>query len=289
MRTHARGNRFDPSRRSFLSGTAAAALFVLAKPVLAWAGPASTPSLACVKALTFDMQGTVFDFYDPLIAISQAIGSRRGLPNDWAATLPGDWSGAAHDIIVDISAGRRPWVPNTQVYREALGPLLARRGVAGHLAEEDRAELLAEWGKMVPWPDAVPGITRLRRKYTMCTLTNAAMSQMTALVKANGLPFDEILTGELCRAFKPDPRVYQLAVDYAGFRPEEFLMVSAHKWDLQASKRAGFRTAYIPRPRELGPGHAADRKPEDFIDIMAEDLVDLARKLDVLADRRTGA
>lgn len=268
-----------PSRRSFLMGSVALAAFVAARPALAWMEDTVAAGLGSVKALTFDMQGTVFDFYDPIVKIAQEIGRRHGLPSDWAATLPGDWSGGAHDIIVDISAGRRPWISNTEVYREALRPLLTKRGVDDRLSNEDLDALLGGWAKMVPWPDAVAGITQLRRWYTISTLTNASMSQMTALVKNNKLPFDEILTGELSHAFKPDPRVYQLAVDYTGFKPEQLLMVSTHKWDLQASKNAGFRTAYIPRPWELGPGHVADKEPASFIDIMANDLVDLARKL----------
>jgi 2-haloacid dehalogenase len=103
---------------------------------------------------------------------------------------------------------------------------------------------------------------------------------MTALVKHTGLPFDEVLTGELNHAFKTDPKVYQLAVAYLGYRPDQLLMVSAHKWDLHASKQAGFKTAYVPRPLELGPGHAPDLASESFIDVMAEDLVDLARRLE---------
>lgn len=267
------------SRRSFLMGTVAMAAFVAARPALAWMDGISTPRLGGVKALTFDMQGTVFDFYDPIVKVAQDIGRKRSLPDDWGVTLPGDWSGAAHAIIVDISAGRRPWISNTEVYREALRPLLAKRGIDDRLSNEDRDTLLDEWGKMTPWPDAVTGITQLRRSYTISTLTNASMSQMTALVKNNKLPFDEILTGELSHAFKPDSKVYRLAVDYTGFRPDQLLMVSAHKWDLQASKHAGFRTAYIPRPAELGPGHISDKTPESFIDVMADDLIDLARKL----------
>jgi 2-haloacid dehalogenase len=270
-------DQWDSTRRSFLVGALAGSVLVATHPIRALA--ASVPELSDVKALTFDMQGTVFDFYDPVVKAAQDIGRKHGLPENWAATLPGDWSGGAHDIIVEISAGRRPWIPNTEVYREALPPLLAKRGIGDRLSDEDRQALLGEWGKMVPWPDAAAGITQLRRKYTLSTLTNASMAQMTALVKNNRLPFDEILTGELTRAFKPDPRVYQSAVDYVGFRPSQLMMVSAHKWDLQASRQAGFRTAYIPRSMELGPRHAADRKPESFIDIMADDLVGLARKL----------
>jgi 2-haloacid dehalogenase len=273
----ARIDKMSSTRRSFLLGALATTALVVAKPMLA-RGTAAV-DLAGVKALTFDMQGTVFDFYDPVVRAAQVIGRKHGLPEDWAATLPGDWSGGAHDIIIDISAGRRPWIPNTEIYREALMPLLIKRGIGDRLSMGDRDQLLAEWGKMVPWPDAKAGLAQLRRTYTVSTLTNASMSQMTALVKNSSLPFDEILTGELNHAFKPDPKVYQLAVDYLGFRPDQLMMVSAHKWDLHASKQAGFRTAYVPRPLELGPDHIADRKPETFIDIMADDLVDLAAKL----------
>jgi 2-haloacid dehalogenase len=200
----------DTTRRTFLQGALAAAAATIIKPTRAWA---TTPDLSDVKALTFDMQGTVFDFYDPLLRVARATGRKHGLPDDWAATLPGEWSAGAHDIIVEISAGRRPWVPNTEVYREALMPLLAKRSVDHRLSEDDRNDLLSGWGKMVPWPDAVPGIIQLRRKYTVSALTNASMSQMTALVKHGRLPLDEILTGELNHAFKPDPKAYRLAVD----------------------------------------------------------------------------
>lgn len=264
------------TRRSFLTGALAVTAFGAAAPLRTWAAAAGVSG---VKALTFDMQGTVFDFYDPLSRTAEAIGREHGLSEDWASTLPGDWSGAAHDIIVEISAGRRPWIPNTEVYREALTPLLMRRGIGDQLSDKDREKLMGGWGRMVPWPDSIAGLSRLRRGYTLSTLTNASMSQMTRLVKNAKLPFDEILTGELNHAFKPDPKVYQLAIDYVGCRPDQLLMVSAHKWDLLASKQAGFRTAYVPRERELGPGHFADRQPESFIDLMAEDLVDLARKL----------
>jgi len=266
-----------PTRRSVLIGALAGFTSIATKCVPALAAA----DLAEVRALTFDMQGTVFDFYDPLNHAAQAIGHKYALPGSWATALPAMWSNRAHDIIVQVSRGSRPWIPNTAVYREALMPVLVELGVSASLTDEDRDELLAVWGQMIPWPDAVPGITLLRDRYTISTLTNASMAQMTALVKTSKLPFDEILTGELCQAFKPSPKVYQLAIDYIGLRPDQLLMVSAHKWDLRASKQAGFRTAYVPRPQELGPGHPEDREPENFIDIIAKDLVDLAGKLEV--------
>jgi 2-haloacid dehalogenase len=93
------------------------------------------------------------------------------------------------------------------------------------------------------------------------------------------LPFDTVLTGELAHSFKPSPSVYQLAVDYLGFRPDEIMMVACHKYDLKGAKAFGFWTAFLPRPLEFGPGATVSTSPEPYIDVMATDLVDLAAKL----------
>jgi len=265
------------SRRSFLRGGLVATAVALTN--LDRVSAADRRPLAGVKALTFDMQGTVFDFFHPIARVAAVIGQKQGLPATWAAALPGAWSGAAHDIIVGIAQGDRPWAPNTDVYRETLETILSKRGIAGRLSSGDRDTLLARWGNMHPWPDVRAGLTRLRRRFLLSTLTNASMAQMIGLVKRSALPFDAVLTGELNHAFKPNPKVYGMAVDYLGHPPDALLMVSAHKWDLLASKRAGFRTAYIPRPMELGPGQAPDLAYEPFIDIIAADLPALAHKL----------
>ncbi|WP_250475340.1 haloacid dehalogenase type II [Caballeronia sp. GAFFF1] len=261
------------ARRSLLLCAVATCTLCTIKPAKG-CGVLMTPT-SSIKALTFDMQGTVFNFYGPLVAAATSICQDTGLTTDWVKSLPGDWSGRAHEIILDISAGRRQWIPNSDVYREALMSILATGGLRDRFSGANIDKLMGVWAEMVAWPDAAEGISALGRKFTVCTLTNASMSQMTALVKRNGLRFDEILTGELSQAYKPDPRVYQSAVKYTGFRPDELLMVSAHKWDLQASKREGFKTAYVPRPLELGTG-VADRAPEQYIDIIARDLVDLS-------------
>jgi hypothetical protein len=111
---------------------------------------------------------------------------------------------------------------------------------------------------MTPWNDMLAGLTSLRKAFVVATLTNASMEGMIGLVKRERLPFDAILTGELVHAFKPDPRVYQLASEYLGFVPGEIMLVSAHKWDLRAAKRSGVRTAFVPRPFENGPGTEVD-------------------------------
>jgi 2-haloacid dehalogenase len=105
------------------------------------------------------------------------------------------------------------------------------------------------------------------------------MAGVIALAKHAGLPFDAVLTGELVHAYKPSLDVYRAASTYLGFSPGEIMMVAAHKFDLKAASAAGFRTAYVPRPLELGPETKVDRSPEAYIDVVADNLIDLSKKL----------
>lgn len=231
------------------------------------------------KALVFDMQGTVFNFYDPMMHELARLPAVAPRLQDWS-TFAGRWSAAAHDAIVEIAAGRKPWQPNRAVYAKVLPSLLTRYPGGNTLSDEDKTRLLDVWGTMTPWSDTLAGLTSLRKAFVVATLTNASMAGMIGLVKREGLPFDAILTGELVHAFKPDPRAYQLASEYLGFLPGEIMLASAHKWDLMAAKRSGLLTAFVPRAFENGPATEVDTLPEPYIDVIASDLPQLASLLD---------
>ncbi len=230
------------------------------------------------RAFVFDMQGTVFNFYDPMMHELARLPAVEARLQDWS-TFPGRWSAAAHDCIVEIAAGRKPWQPNRAVYAGVLPALLSCYPGGNGLSDDDRTRLLDVWTAMTPWSDSQAGLTLLRKAFIVATLTNASMAGMIGLVKREGLPFDAILTGELVHAFKPDPRVYQLASEYLGFVPGEIMLVSAHKWDLMAAKRSGLLTAFVPRPFENGLGTEVDTLPESYIDVVASDLPQLASLL----------
>ena len=132
---------------------------------------------------------------------------------------------------------------------------------------------------MVAWQDSVEGLTVLRSTTTVAALSNAGMAGTIMTAKRTGLTFDAVLSGELVHAYKPSPEVYRAASTFLGVPAGAILMVSAHKIDLKAAKAAGFKTAYIARPGELGPDTKVDRTPEPFIDIYADSLTDLARNL----------
>src|SRR4051812_25885843 len=184
----------------------------------------TTPWHDELKAIAFDVQGTCADFYQPVLRAGAAINRNKGLAIDWAE-LSAEWRERYRATLDEVIAEKRPWIRVDQIYREALDMLLKERGLDSRLTLQERDKLNAVWTKLDPWPDAVEGLTRLRRRFVTTTLSNAGMAAVVALVKHAHLPFDAILTAELARSYKPAPAVYHLAVDYLGYRPDQILMV----------------------------------------------------------------
>ena len=137
-------------------------------------------------------------------------------------------------------------------------------------------DLNAVWQRLEPWPDTLPGLQRLKRRYTLAPLSNADMADMTKLAKLRGLPWDVILTSELAQAVKPDPRAYQIVPRYLGLKPTEIMMVACHKADLRGAAAAGFRTAFVARPLEAGPNGQVDTQPDAKFDLNATSFAQLA-------------
>ena len=165
-----------------------------------------------------------------------------------------------------------------EIHRQALGASLARHRITGLTEREIDRLVQARW-RLVPWPDAVPGLTRLKQRYVISPLSNASFTGMVRLAKFAGLPWDCVITAENARCYKPRPEVYRTAVSLLGLRPEQVMMVAAHNYDLRAARGEGLRTAFVPRPLEYGPGQTTDLAPEGDWDVVARDFVDLAARL----------
>ncbi len=235
-------------------------------------------ALKAVRALTFDVQGTCADFCQPLLRMGDGVNRAKGLALDWAA-LSAEWRGLYRAVLDQIIAGERPWLRVDHIYRETLDALLERQGLSAVFTTAERDELNRIWTRLDPWPDSVEGLARLRRRFVVSTLSNAGMHAMVAVVKHAALPFDAVLTAELAQSYKPAPAVYQLAVDYLGYRPEEIMMVACHKYDLEAARAFGMRTAFVARPLEFGAGAQPDVAPEPWFDVYASSFVELADAL----------
>ncbi len=235
----------------------------------------NTRLLDGVQALVFDTYGTVVDWRGGVLEVARGLRGMQGLAVDWDAFLV-DWD--TRPILDLINTGQMPWMTMEAVHRHALGLSLARFGMGGLTDGEIDQLVTARW-RLRPWPDSVPGLTRLKARYVISPLSNASFVGMVKLAKFAGLPWDCVLTAENARFYKPHPDVYRTAVSLLGLRPEQVLMVAAHNYDLRAAQEQGLLTAFVPRPTEHGPGQTTDLTPEGQWTIVAADFVDLADQL----------
>lgn len=234
-------------------------------------------SLDGVKALTFDVFGTVVDWRNSIAREAEAALSPKGHSLDWHGFADA-WRGRYQPAMEAVRSGARPFTKLDILHRENLDAVLADFGV-GDLGEDELDDLNRAWHRLDPWPDVVEGLTRLKAKYVIATQSNGNVALMVNMAKRSGLPWDVILGAEVCQAYKPMPEAYLRAADLLGLAPEECMMTAAHNEDLHAAARVGFKTAFVPRPTEYGPGQTKDLAADPGIDIAGSSFVDLADKL----------
>jgi 2-haloacid dehalogenase len=230
-----------------------------------------------IKALTFDVFGTVVDWRSSITREGREVGRARGIDVDWER-FADQWRGLYQPTMDRVRKGEMPWTKLDDLHRMSLDKLLAEFGIKG-MSEAEIDHFNRAWHRLDPWPDAVPGLTRLRTRYVLATLSNGNVALMVNMAKRAGLPWDAILGAEVARHYKPQRECYLTTADMLGLRPEQCMMVAAHPSDLVAAAGCGFHTAYVPRPHEHGPNRKESAKPEAKFDVVADDFVDLARQL----------
>jgi len=227
------------------------------------------------RALLFDVQGTATDFYSTVRDEAQRIAGDRFPDVDTDGFVEAWRAGYTAALQPTTRAG---WVSVRAVYRRVLDRIVEQYGL-GQLTTADRDELTQAWEKLKAWPDVLPALTRLKRRFTVATLSNADVAAVVNLSKHAGLQWDAVFTAEMARAFKPDPAVYHMAATYLGAPLAEIMMVASHKYDLRAAARLGCQSAFVARPLELGVGGAVDIAYDEEFDINASDFIDLADQL----------
>lgn len=250
---------------------------VLLTGTLASAASAADRGPAPIRALVFDTFGTVVDWRSSVAAEVQAFAARRNLQID-AFKFADAWRAGYLPAMHQVRTGELPWTKLDRLHRMILDKLLTDFGISG-VPETEIDHLNRAWHRLKPWPDAVSGLTRLKRKYIIAPLSNGNISLMTDLAKFGGLPWDCILGAELVRHYKGDPEVYLSAAEFLDLRPAEIMMVAAHLNDLGAAKAQGLATAFVSRPLEFGPAGRPDLKPDASVDLTARNFNDLAARL----------
>ena len=233
---------------------------------------------ACgIKALLFDVFGTVVDWRSSVIREAAAFGRANGIDADWEAFADA-WRGKYGPFMDKVRTGELPWTNLDGLHRLSLEELLDEFGIRG-VSDAAKAELNLAWHRLDPWPDAPAGMVRLKARFIIAAMSNGNVALMTNLARFAGLPWDCILGAEPARAYKPDPKTYLTGVELLGLQPREAMMVAAHPGDLQAAAALGLQTALVPRPLERGPAERQESAPTDSFDVVAADFRDLAVKL----------
>jgi 2-haloacid dehalogenase len=227
-----------------------------------------------VQALTFDVFGTVVDWRSGVAREVEAVLAPKGHRLDWAA-FADRWRARYQPAMERVRRGDRPFTVLDCLHRENLIELL-REDRIDDLSDAEIDHLNRAWHRLDPWPDAIEGMTRLKRRFILAALSNGNIALLVNMAKRAGLPWDAILGAEVARSYKPAREAYVRTAAMLGLEPSRCLMVAAHPSDLVAAAQCGFRTAYVHRARELGDGLADRPHPTQTFDIAVDSFNELA-------------
>ena len=209
----------------------------------------------------------------------ESLGKRKGLDVDWVR-FTHTWAQSYGAAVKSVREGRHPWATVSVLLKEELEKLLVKFKVNG-LSSKEKEYFARVWERLDPWPDSVEGLKKLRRNFTIATLSNGDVKLLENLSKHCGIEWDRILSAEHAKHYKTDKEVYLKAVEMLKLQPEQIMMVASHPPDLRAAAGCGFKTAFVMRPLEWGPG----KPPMQYVpsvhnfDIIAKDFHDLAKQL----------
>jgi 2-haloacid dehalogenase len=228
------------------------------------------------KALFFDVFGTLVDWRTGVARESEKILVPLGHRLDWLAFADA-WRNEYQPAMEEVRAGRIPFCKLDVLHRRNLDRILPRFGISG-LPERAAHELNLAWHRLDGWPDAAPGLARLKRRSLLAPVSNGNISLMVDLARRNNFPWDAILGAETAGDYKPKPGVYIAACTAFDLEPGDCMMVAAHSHDLRAAAGCGLRTGHIARPNEHGPG-TGETAPGTPVDVAAGSLEELAARL----------
>ncbi len=229
--------------------------------------------MANIRLLAFDVFGTVVDWHGSIKREVEALD--LGVDAD-EFTLA--WRAGYAPAMKRVMSGELGWTKIDDLHRMILDQILIEFGVT-ELSENQKIDLNLAWHRLDPWPDTVEGLTNLKSRYIITTLSNGNISLLTNMAKRAGLPWDCILSAEVFRAYKPHPDTYLGVARTFDLKPEEVILVAAHHNDLEAARDCGLRTAYIERPLEFGNNNIKDVSARADNDYHAKDFLDLHQQL----------
>jgi 2-haloacid dehalogenase len=227
-----------------------------------------------LKILAFDTGGTILDWHSGISAALIKCGARRGVTHDWTRLTNEYRRRALRRMVGQVD----PPFNIDDLHRELLDELLGEAGITAFTAE-DRAAISARWHALDAWPDFVPALDRLRRRYICVSFTILSLALVIAVSRRNGIGWDAVIACEMLRVYKTRPEAYQRAARLLQVPPAGILMVACHNFDLDAARGEGYRTAFVRRPNEWGPAGPPDPNPNPACDIVVDGFAELADRV----------
>ena len=246
----------------------------LARPIVARAQ--AGPPNSGVRALLFDVFGTVVDWRNGVARESERILKPMGYALDWLAFADA-WRAEYQPGMEEVRSGRIAFVKLDVLHRRMLDKIKPRFGL-DKLDEATQAELNLAWHRLDAWKDVGPGFARLRTKLMLCPCSNGNIAMMADVGRRNDLRWHAVLGSEIAHDYKPKPSVYLASVEALDLKPGEAMMVAAHSADLAAAAKQGLRTGHVGRPGEGGPG-TGETGPKGPVDVAAKNFEEFAEKL----------
>ncbi len=232
-----------------------------------------------MRAVLFDVFGTVVDWRSGVAAAVRAFAERHGVELDSVA-FADSWRAGYQPAMQRVRSGERAFVSLDVLHRENLDDVLRELGFEpGGFDPKELDELSLAWHFLPPWPDSVPGIAAIKRGYIVGPLSNGNTSLLLDMAKAAGLPWDLVLGSDVSRAYKPESEAYLRPIALLGLEPGEVMLAAAHPGDLAAARGAGLATAYIARPQEHGPGVPQTSEASGDWDLAGASITDIAAGL----------
>jgi len=230
-----------------------------------------------LKAVTFDVFGTVVDWRSSIEREMNLLGDEKGFSID-GAEFASAWRSLYQPSMSKVRSGEVPFEPLDALHRKNLDTVLEQYNI-DQLSGPEKAYLNRVWHRLDPWPDVIEGLVRLKERYIIGTLSNGNVSLIVNMAKHSGLPWDVVLGAEIAGQYKPCAEVYLRSAEILDLEPGQCMLVAAHNADLLAASECGFRTAFVARPTEYGLDQTTDLSADHEFDVIATDFVDLARQL----------
>ena len=230
-----------------------------------------------VKAIFFDVFGTVFDWHKSIYLETKTFTSQNRLSFD-KFEFTDKWRAGFRTLQSKIATGKRNYLSMDDIHMEVLNELLEELKIR-HINKDKLTQFNQSWHRLIPWGDSLPGLADLKENHIISALSNGNLSMLVKLSKNSKIPWDSILSTEFFGTYKPDPKVYLGAIKMLDVLPKESMMVASHAYDLDGAKRAGMKTCYVHRPNEFGTGKSEDYGDLSRFDIVVDSFEDISQHL----------